>query len=95
MEGASTSETSVNFYQTTRRYNPEHSHLHVDAGLVGSNAVWTWYLPTTFQKDVLSQSSGLKTQVVRFSKTLVYPPTSPQDVTTQQIDIDREPNKSR
>jgi hypothetical protein len=27
MEAASTSETSVNFYQTTRRYNPEYSHL--------------------------------------------------------------------
>jgi hypothetical protein len=28
MESASTSETSVNFYQTTRRNNPEDSHLH-------------------------------------------------------------------
>jgi hypothetical protein len=28
MEAASTSQTSVNFYQTTRRYNPEDSHLH-------------------------------------------------------------------
>jgi hypothetical protein len=28
MEAASTSETSVNFYQTTWRYNPEDSHLH-------------------------------------------------------------------
>jgi hypothetical protein len=28
MEAARTSETSVNFYQTTRRYNPENSHLH-------------------------------------------------------------------
>jgi hypothetical protein len=28
MGAASTSETSVNFYQTTRRYNPEDSHLH-------------------------------------------------------------------
>jgi hypothetical protein len=27
MEAASTSETSVNFYQTIRRYNPEDSHL--------------------------------------------------------------------
>jgi hypothetical protein len=27
MEAASTSETSVNFYQTTQRYNPEDSHL--------------------------------------------------------------------
>jgi hypothetical protein len=28
MEAASTSETSVNFYQTTRRNTPEDSHLH-------------------------------------------------------------------
>jgi hypothetical protein len=28
MEAASTSETSVNVYQTTRRNNPEYSHLH-------------------------------------------------------------------
>jgi hypothetical protein len=28
MEAASASETLVNFYQTTRRYNPEDSHLH-------------------------------------------------------------------
>jgi hypothetical protein len=28
MEAAGTSEVSVNFYQTTRRNNPENSHLH-------------------------------------------------------------------
>jgi hypothetical protein len=28
MEAASTSETSTNFYQTTRRNNSEDSHLH-------------------------------------------------------------------
>jgi hypothetical protein len=28
MEAARTSETLVTFYQTTRRYNPEDSHLH-------------------------------------------------------------------
>jgi hypothetical protein len=28
VEAASTSETSVNFYQTTRRNNPEDSHIH-------------------------------------------------------------------
>jgi hypothetical protein len=27
-EVVSTSETSVNFYQTTRSYNPDDSHLH-------------------------------------------------------------------
>jgi hypothetical protein len=27
MEAASTSETSVSFYQTTRRYNPEDTNL--------------------------------------------------------------------
>jgi hypothetical protein len=29
MEAASVSETSVNFCQTTRRYNPEYSHLQL------------------------------------------------------------------
>jgi hypothetical protein len=29
MEAACTSETSVNFYETARRYNPEDSHLHL------------------------------------------------------------------
>jgi hypothetical protein len=28
MEAANTFEAMVNFYQTTRRYNPEDSHLH-------------------------------------------------------------------
>jgi hypothetical protein len=28
MQAASTSETLVNFYHTTRRHNPEDSHLH-------------------------------------------------------------------
>jgi hypothetical protein len=29
VEAANTSETSVNFYQTTRRNNPEDSHFHI------------------------------------------------------------------
>jgi hypothetical protein len=28
MEAVSTCETSVNFYQTARHYNPDDSHLH-------------------------------------------------------------------
>jgi hypothetical protein len=35
MEAASTSKTSVNSYQTTRRNNPEDSHLH-DYGCASS-----------------------------------------------------------
>jgi hypothetical protein len=30
MEAASTSETSVNYYQTTGRNNPEDSHIQAD-----------------------------------------------------------------
>jgi hypothetical protein len=46
MEAASTSETSVNFYQTTQRYNPEDSHLHtrrrenLKSYLRNSQVVW-------------------------------------------------------
>jgi hypothetical protein len=29
MEAARTSETLINFYQTTLRYNPEDSHLRI------------------------------------------------------------------
>jgi hypothetical protein len=37
MEAARTSETLVNFYQTTRRYNPEDSHLPDDFNLLEEN----------------------------------------------------------
>jgi hypothetical protein len=33
MESASTSETSVNFYQTTRRNNPEDSYIQINGNL--------------------------------------------------------------
>jgi hypothetical protein len=36
LEAANTSETSVNFYQTTRRNNPEDSHLQVK-----NNSLWS------------------------------------------------------
>jgi hypothetical protein len=35
MEAARTSETLVNFYQTTRHYNPEDSHLQKILHLLG------------------------------------------------------------
>jgi hypothetical protein len=34
MESASTSEMSVNFYQTTWRCNPEDSHVNIQSSLV-------------------------------------------------------------
>jgi hypothetical protein len=34
MEAARASEKLVNFYQTTRRYNPEDSHLHDKINIV-------------------------------------------------------------
>jgi N6-adenosine-specific RNA methylase IME4 len=42
MEAASTSETPVNFYKTTQRYNPEDSHLHIfvseqERGMIKAN----------------------------------------------------------
>jgi hypothetical protein len=40
MEAARISETLVNFYQTTRRYNPEDSHLRKDICLVVSVLRW-------------------------------------------------------
>jgi hypothetical protein len=41
MEAACTSETSVNFYQTTRHNNPEGSHLHfsLDCDHLGYDAM--------------------------------------------------------
>jgi hypothetical protein len=36
MEVASTSEKSVNFYQTTRRNNPEDGHLQIISSLISS-----------------------------------------------------------
>jgi hypothetical protein len=36
MEAARTCETMVNFYQTTRRYDPEDSHLHLISSSVVS-----------------------------------------------------------
>jgi hypothetical protein len=49
MEAASTSETSVNFYQTTWRNNPEDSHLHThhqeNLTNIGLDYIWqVWYI---------------------------------------------------
>jgi hypothetical protein len=62
MEAAKTPETLVNFYQTTRRYNPENSHLH-------SFKLICWYfLPCHFSADVLSEDDGLESNKYHFQK---------------------------
>jgi hypothetical protein len=53
-EAARTSETLVNFYQTTRRYNPEDGQLHLSI-----------ILPSTAKSPKLSLfSSGFPTKIV-------------------------------
>jgi hypothetical protein len=44
MEGASTSGTSVNFYQTTRCNNPEDSHLSLAAAMTGNLIYFVIYI---------------------------------------------------
>jgi predicted transcriptional regulator len=39
MEATRTSETLVNFYQTTQRYNPEDSHLGTNVFVMESGAM--------------------------------------------------------
>jgi hypothetical protein len=42
METAKTSETLVNFYQTTRRYNPEDSHLYISSSAAAALSFETY-----------------------------------------------------
>jgi hypothetical protein len=46
VEAASTSETSVNFYQTTRRNNPEDNHLnfYTDSSWTSSFCGWLFII---------------------------------------------------
>jgi hypothetical protein len=50
MEAARTSETLVNFYQTTRRYNPEDSHLRTHRRV---NLKTNINIARTFEDDCL------------------------------------------
>jgi hypothetical protein len=65
-EAASTSEMFVNFYQTTRRYNPEDSHLHTRR-----RENLKSYIKYKLIDVVLLGVSGLKMETVCFSETLV------------------------
>jgi hypothetical protein len=53
LEAARTSESSVDFYQTTRRYNPEDSHLHT----------WFLFLPV-WKHLVITRNTVVNLMVV-------------------------------
>jgi hypothetical protein len=59
MEAARTSETLVNFYQTTRRYNPEDNHLHCNVGFdsVKGQVLRYYHFATTVLCTVYSVAS--------------------------------------
>jgi hypothetical protein len=60
MEAASTSETSVNFYQTTRRNNSEYSHLHTRRREnLKSHARWCFEKDRTILYLVLTGSTHI------------------------------------
>jgi hypothetical protein len=62
MEAARTSETLVNFYQTTRCYNPEDSHLQI------KTVVWTDFLCCLIK--IITQQDVLKIAFYGFIATL-------------------------
>jgi hypothetical protein len=68
MEAARTSETLVNFYRTTRRYNPEDSHLRVIF------SVFT-ILSTKRHSTVILDTSMFSTQ----NNQLIFPELSLQE----------------
>jgi hypothetical protein len=58
LEAASTSETSVNFYQTTQRYNPEDSHLHTFIQMTNVSTVAISPLRNDEVNATLKQNTG-------------------------------------
>jgi hypothetical protein len=75
MEAASTSETSVNFYQTTRRNNPEDSHLHTRRRENIKSHLTTWlYRGIGYNADMtmshrrLCYINGVTTRVLKLSR---------------------------
>jgi hypothetical protein len=78
MEAASTSEKSVYFYQTTRRYNPEDSHIHTRhlENLESYKGTWVRNLarrPATVIKVFMSFLSPSKEMAVDYDRFLPHP----------------------
>jgi hypothetical protein len=77
MEAARTSETLVNFYQTTRCYNPEDSHLHTHRR-ENLKSYLDYYYCNSFDKHLLLTKRGLtfsnkkNTDISGLSPILIY-----------------------
>jgi hypothetical protein len=65
MEATSTSETSVNIYQTTRRNSPEDSHLHCGKRFHNSFNFSNYNLifPVVFSLEIVSEYIALFYQI--------------------------------
>jgi hypothetical protein len=70
MEAARTSETLVNFYQTTRRFNPEDSHLHENRTFTFCSAHEEYKLNTKAAGSFLLSANFLS-KINDFEKKLV------------------------
>jgi hypothetical protein len=78
MEAARTSETSVNFYQITRRNIPEGSHIHCNVANIFKTLLWLHFKIILQSTHRFSKRSHLST----FSNDVyvIFPPTPTQCV---------------
>jgi hypothetical protein len=68
MEAARTSETLVNFYQTTRRYNPEDSHLLS----LRSVLILAYCLYAVLQQKYVLHASPISTPLTLVSRYMIF-----------------------
>jgi hypothetical protein len=75
MEAAMTSETLVNFYQTTRRYNPEDSHLRTQcvvsssvahSSSAGPCSLWNPIVHNSIHKSPSLDSTNLHQSILSY-----------------------------
>jgi hypothetical protein len=95
MEAANTSEMLVNFYQTTRRYNPEDSHLHTIATWRPSTETALLLLTFFLFCSMLHlwNIRSIKKAAVRkysfFDMSMVYLGRSPSEATRLRFDQEK------
>jgi hypothetical protein len=79
MEVARTSETLVNFYQTTRRYNPEDSHLrtHRRENLKSCLTLYFFTLPIDLSLDGSGCESSITEKIQSTTVGILIPSVQP------------------